>query len=54
MDRARLWMVLNADSEFAVLDVINEFPLIQDMHYIITELMFNHAGAIQVPAFSLN
>lgn len=54
MDRARLWMVVNADSEFAVLDVINEFPLIQDMHYIITELMFNHAGAIQVPAFSLN
>ncbi|MGR3811128.1 hypothetical protein [Jiulongibacter sp. NS-SX5] len=54
MDRGRLWMVLNAETEFEVLKVINEFPLILDMHYIITELMFNHAGAIHVPAFSLN
>ncbi|MCR9062978.1 MAG: hypothetical protein NXI00_03375 [Cytophagales bacterium] len=54
MDRGRLWMVVDASNDFEVLDVINEFPLINDMHYSITELMFNHAGAIQVPAFSLN
>ncbi|UBM57453.1 hypothetical protein LAG90_11550 [Marinilongibacter aquaticus] len=54
LDRGRLWMIMNANSDFEVLDVLNEFPLIDDMHYAITELMFNHAGAIHVPAFSLN
>ena len=53
-DRGRLWMVVDADNDFEVLDVINKFPLIDEMHYSITHLMFNHAGAFQVPAFSLN
>ncbi len=53
-DRSRLWMVLHADNDFEVLDIINEFPLIEEMPYTITELMFNHAGAFKVPAFSLN
>jgi hypothetical protein len=53
-NRGRLWMVIAADSDFEVLDIINEFPLINDMHYSISPLMFNHAGSFQVPAFSLN
>ncbi|AWV99602.1 hypothetical protein DJ013_16060 [Arcticibacterium luteifluviistationis] len=54
IDRGRFWAVINAENDFGVLDVINQFPLIDQMPYIITELMFNHAGAIHVPGFSLN
>jgi hypothetical protein len=54
MDRGKLWVIVNAQNDFEVLDVINQFPLIDQMPYAMTELMFNHAGAIQVPGFSLN
>jgi hypothetical protein len=54
MDRGRLWVIINAQNDFDVLDVINQFPLIDQMQYSLTELMFNHAGAIHVPGFSLN
>ncbi|MFT4735268.1 MAG: hypothetical protein ACI9K1_002229, partial [Arcticibacterium sp.] len=54
MDKGRLWVIVNAQNDFDVLDVINEFPLIDQMQYSMTELMFNHAGAIMVPGFSLN
>jgi len=54
MDRGRLWVIVNADNDFEVLDVINQFPLLDQMQYSMTELMFNHAGAIHIPGFSLN
>lgn len=53
-NRGRLWVIINAENDFGVLEVINQFPLIDKMPYSITELMFNHAGAIHVPGFSLN
>ncbi len=53
-NRERLWMIVAAENDFEVLDIINEFPMINDMTYSITHLMFNHAGAFHVPAFSLN
>jgi hypothetical protein len=54
MDRGKLWVSVNAENDFGVLDIINQFPLIDQMSYAMSELMFNHAGAIQVPGFSLN
>ncbi len=53
-DRERLWCIVNADNDFEVLDVINEFPLIDQMKYQMTELMFNNSVVMKVPAFSIN
>ena len=54
MDRERLWCVVNADDELEVMRIIGEFPLIDYMRPMITELMFNNAIVMKVPAFSLN
>lgn len=54
MDRQRLWCVVNAESEIEVMQIIGEFPLIDYMKPYITELMFNNAVVLKVPAFSLN
>lgn len=53
-DRERLWCIVNANNDFEVLDVINEFPLIDQMKYQMTELMFNNSVVMKVPAFSIN
>ncbi len=53
-DRSRMWLILQSANEFEAAEILNEFPLIEDMPYTITELMFNHAGVLQVPSFSLN
>ena len=54
IERDRLWCVVNADDELDVLRIIGEFPLIDYMKHTITELMFNNAVVMKVPAFSLN
>lgn len=54
MDRQRLWCVVNANTEIEVMQIIGEFPLIDYMKPYITELMFNNAVVLKVPAFSLN
>jgi muconolactone delta-isomerase len=54
MNRDRLWCMINADSRYEVVNVINTFPLIDYMPYDISELMFHNVASIQVPAFSLN
>jgi muconolactone delta-isomerase len=54
-DRTKLWCVLKADTEFDVMEIISEFPLIDFMRPTITELMFNNtATAVKLPMFSLN
>ena len=54
MERDRLWCVVNAEDELEVMRIINEFPLIDYLEPTITELMFNKAIVMKVPAFSLN
>lgn len=52
-DRSRLWIVVNADSEWEVMDIIGQMPLNDFMKPNIHELMF-HNSAEAVLHFSLN
>ena len=54
MDRAKLWMVLAVDEYTEVAEIMMDMPLFKDLEYQVTELMFNHAGTVHIPAFSLN
>lgn len=54
MNRDKLWCLINADSEYEVINIINTFPLVDYMPYQISELMFHNVATIQIPAFSLN
>lgn len=53
LDRSVLWAVFVAKSEFDVLEMISEFPLVDYMTPYISELMFNNTES-QVLKFSLN
>lgn len=53
-DRSKLWCIVSADSELAVLEALAEFPLIDYMTPDIIELMFSNVVSLRVPMFSLN
>jgi muconolactone delta-isomerase len=53
-DRIKLWCVVRAESEFEVMSLISEFPLIDFMEPTICKLMFNNVVALRLPMFSLN
>ncbi|TDB60790.1 muconolactone Delta-isomerase family protein [Arundinibacter roseus] len=53
-DRTRLWCVVHADSELEVMAIMSQFPLIDYMEPVISELMFNNVVALRLPLFSLN
>ncbi len=52
-DRSRLWVVVNAESEWEVMDILSQMPLNDYMKPHINELMF-HNSAEAVLHFSLN
>lgn len=52
-DRLHLWAVLIAESEFEVMEILTQMPLIDYMTPTVTELMF-HNSAERVLQFSLN
>jgi muconolactone delta-isomerase len=54
LDRRKLWCIVNGESEYEVITILNEFPLIDYMDYSITELMFHNGVVLKVPAFSIN
>ncbi|GAA4456558.1 hypothetical protein GCM10023189_26010 [Nibrella saemangeumensis] len=54
MDRQKLWCVVKADTEFEVLEIIGEFPLIGYMEPAVSELLFNNVISARIPLFSLN
>ncbi|RCR68132.1 muconolactone Delta-isomerase family protein [Larkinella punicea] len=54
LDRQKLWCVVKAQTEFDVMAIISEFPLISYMDPTITELMFNNIVSLRMPLFSLN
>jgi muconolactone delta-isomerase len=53
MDRSVLWVVVEADSEFEVMEIIAQMPLSDFMQPYVSELMF-HNGAEAAAPFSLN
>ncbi|WP_266369281.1 muconolactone Delta-isomerase family protein [Tellurirhabdus rosea] len=54
MDRQKLWCVIKAQTEIDVMNIIEEFPLIDYMEPTISELMFNNIVSLRMPLFSLN
>ncbi len=54
MDRTVLWVVLEAESEFEVLEVIARMPLSDFMHPYVSELMFHNGATALMHEFSLN
>ncbi|WP_149241144.1 muconolactone Delta-isomerase family protein [Dyadobacter sp. 32] len=53
-DYSKLWCVVRAETEFEVMSLISEFPLIDYMEPNINKLMFNNVVAMRLPMFSLN
>lgn len=53
MDRSKLWVIINANSESEVYDIISEFPLIDFLRPNVQQLMFSNSAS-KVPMFSLN
>jgi muconolactone delta-isomerase len=53
MDHSVLWVVVTADTEFEVMEIIAQMPLSDYMQPFISELMF-HNGAEAMSPFSLN
>lgn len=53
-DYSKLWCVVRAETEFEVMSLISEFPLIDYMEPKINKLMFNNVVAMRLPMFSLN
>ena len=53
LDRSILWVIIEATSEFEVMEVIAQLPLSDYMHPFVSELFF-HNSPEMVHAFSLN
>lgn len=54
IDRRKLWVVVDAKNEEEVMDVLADFPIIDDINFDIHELMFHKTSTLTFPAFSLN
>ncbi len=53
-DRSKLWVVIAADSETDVRELIETFPLARFIKPTIHELAFHHTSNIGLMNFSLN
>ena len=53
LDRSLLWVVMVAESEYEVMEILNQFPLIDFMTPFVSELAF-HNSREQVLQFSMN
>jgi hypothetical protein len=54
IERTKLWTVIVAKSDVAVMDVLSQFPLITFMKPEIIELTFHHQSSLVMPSISLN
>lgn len=54
MDRSVLWVVVEAASEFEVMEIIARMPLCDYMQPFISELMFHNRSEAVMAPFSLN
>ena len=53
LDRSVLWVVMEAVSEFEVMEIIASFPLCDFMHPYVSELMYHNSTEVY-HQFSLN
>jgi hypothetical protein len=54
IERSKLWTVIVAKSDVAVMDILAQFPMISFMKPEITELTFHHQSSLVMPSISLN
>ncbi len=54
MDRARLWVLVNAESEDEARSIIASFPILPFIQFRVHELMFHNSVRLLHPQFSLN
>jgi len=54
LDRQKMWCIVKAQTEDEVTKIIAQFPLIDYMDFLITELMFNNSVPLRMPLFSMN
>jgi len=54
LEENRLWVVINAGSEYEVMEIIQQLPLTPFMNYKISILTFYNAADAYAPEFSLN
>lgn len=54
LDRSKLWVVLNAESEEAVRKVFESFPLHEYMQGAVIPLMFHQSAHHALPKISMN
>ena len=53
LERAKLWTIVNAETEEAVVDIIESFPLIDYLQFDVFSLTFNNQ-VVELPHISLN
>ena len=54
VERTKLWVLVNAESEGEVMDILYRFPMLKFMRFKIHELMFHQMVAFRFPSISLN
>jgi muconolactone delta-isomerase len=54
VERTKLWVLVNAETESEVMDVLYRFPMLKFMRFKIHELMFHQMLAFRFPSISLN
>ena len=54
LERSKLWTVIVAKSDVAVMDILAQFPMIGFMKAEINELTFHHQSSLVMPSISLN
>jgi hypothetical protein len=53
-DRAKLWIIMNSESEDEARQILSEQPLDKYFTYLFHELMFHEIAGMMFPAVSLN
>ncbi len=54
LDRSKLWMLIKAEDEQEVEEILAEFPIYDEMEFEIINLMFARSSSKVMASFSLN
>jgi hypothetical protein len=54
MDRTKLWVMINANSEKEAIDILKTFPIYPYLDFNIYKLAFNNKVSFLLPKVSLN
>ncbi len=54
LDRTKLWITINAESEHEAIEILQAFPIYSFLQYKIYKLAFNNTVSFTLPKVSLN